>query len=623
MFSRARGASFLDYMVLVALAIVGVGSAIAIFSPGLRAGASCQAAKIAASVGLGGDTSAACGGGSATPQMIADAQPIAAANSVAAPASGMTCDRMGCRGGNCFSPGTLVSTETGARAIESVVAGDRVWSRDETTGETALKRVTRVMVRPDQPLARIELASSHGGEIVKATSEHPFFVRGKGWTKTMDLAIDDVVEGEHDAMKVASIASTNEVSTVHNLEVEGFHTYFVGHAGALVHNDCTPDAGRVRPDDPQFDLSAGWNGNLTVIQRLWDQMARIDGKSVPPLAADATTYDYNAGWARVRSDFYGVVITLPPNTTAHDFLLEMQNDPHGVTGNDAGFRGWVQWDRPQTRPRPAGQVVDLDLYGPDNGPIVYIAPVTGAQNGPRSFTVMTAVNNASGAHPVNGYRAWGLTPLPRDMSDAHSRTAPQQYVLWTAGIDSASQMMGGRVGSWMQEATWSQYISSVAREVRRRGGTAADAAVYNTTSQGWWVTGGTGSQMSAPSSLSEWRYPRSVPPPPPPPRDQRVADIYRFRDSCTSDRRNCSGEVGREARRLLDGANGPSLDLDALMRPRNPAQRNGVPDPNLMQLLRQIDPPRAYEARVIAERGQRFYRDHGAAPGTCGNCHGG
>ncbi len=645
MFSRpwaraasVRGATFVDYVLLIALAIVGVGSAIAIFSPGLRAGASCQASKIVASVGLGGG-GGACGGATSTPAMIADAQPIAATNAARAP-GGLTCDRMGCTGGsgNCFAPGTLVATERGPRAIETIAVGDLVHARDDLTGETALRRVTRTMVRNEKPLVRVELASSSGNEIVRATAEHPFFVRGRGFTKTSDLEVGDVVEGLDDAARVESIASTNELTTVHNLEVEEMHTYFVGRAGALVHNDCQPDAGRLRPDDPQFDMSAGWAGNAAVVQRLWEQIARIDGHSVRPLDADATPYDYNAGWARVRTDFYGLVVTLPRGTTPQQYLLEMQNDPHGATGHDPSFRGWVEWDRPQERPRPQGQVVNLAIYG-DAGAIVYIGPVDGAANGPRSFTVMTASNTQSGSHPVSGYRVWGLTPLPARQGQ------PQQYVVWTAGIDSANVMVGGRVGSWLQDSTWSAYMSGLAREIRRRGGTAEDEIAYNTTAQGWWITGGTDGRMTAPS-LSMYQYPsrRAVTL-----EDRRYADYRRYANSCTSDRRNCPGPIGAEARRVLDGepqfnldlfgpggrrpgagggANGNNgrANLEQLLRPQpgQPPQRNAVPDPELVRWILQQNPQnpaRALEMRVIAERGERFYRDHGAQPGTCGNCH--
>lgn len=40
----------------------------------------------------------------------------------------------------CFAAGTLVHTENGLRPIEEVKKGDLVWSRDEATGEIALRR---------------------------------------------------------------------------------------------------------------------------------------------------------------------------------------------------------------------------------------------------------------------------------------------------------------------------------------------------------------------------------------------------------------------------------------------------------------------------------------------------
>lgn len=622
--SNVRGASAVEYMVLVAMVLGAIAAAAGVYAPSIGAGAACEASRIATALGLGGGSPAACGGGEAA-RLSADARPMGAAAAQASPRGGLVCGPMGCTSGsgNCFAPGTLVSTEHGPRVIEQITEGDRVWARDEANGETALRQVVHVMRRQRQPLARIEIVSASGVEVIKVTAEHPFFVRGKGWTLAQALAPDDLLEAEHDAARVAAVASTSEIATVHNLEIEGFHTYFVGRAGALVHNQC---AGRVRPPAPDFaplGNGGGVAGIAPAVHQLWRDLAQIDGLSVRPANnAVATPFDFTAGWARTRTDFYGVVVTMPARVTPEAFLYEMQQDPHGVTGNDAGFHSWVTWDRPPTNPRPQGDVVDLAIYG-DPGAIMYVGTVDGRPGSPLSFGVITVSNAKSGTHPVSGYRYWGLTPIPRQRVDAHDTGRPQQYVLWTSGIDSGNVAIGGRIGSWMQEGTWSAYLASVAREVQRRGGTSSPELIYGTTAQYDSLRPNNTDIMIAPT-LQTWRYPAtgtSVPRSEDPryqgssratgpSMSTQEREIRRYANSCTSDRRYCSGALGAEARRILDG---PAPDFSALRLP----PQEGLPP---LVLGAPVEMAEA-ERRLIAQRGRQFYADHGAAPGSCGNCH--
>src|SRR5205807_4821459 len=45
--------------------------------------------------------------------------------------------------GQCFAKGTLVATESGLVPIETIREGDSIWSRDEATGDLALRPVLR------------------------------------------------------------------------------------------------------------------------------------------------------------------------------------------------------------------------------------------------------------------------------------------------------------------------------------------------------------------------------------------------------------------------------------------------------------------------------------------------
>ncbi len=138
----------------------------------------------------------------------------------------------------CFVAGTLVATELGLRPIEEVAVGERVWARDEETGEISLQTVTELFVTPSQETLELELEASDGTvETLGATYGHPFWVEGEGWTQAGELVAGDVLFTERDGwLRVRQVRGPPGVRTVYNLEVEEDHNYFVGRTRAWVHN---------------------------------------------------------------------------------------------------------------------------------------------------------------------------------------------------------------------------------------------------------------------------------------------------------------------------------------------------------------------------------------------------
>ena len=145
--------------------------------------------------------------------------------------------------GSCFAAGTLVFTEHGDRPIESIAPGDRVWSRDPSTGLLALRRVLATFVN-ESYVIDVELASATGREHLTVTPNHPFWVEGKGWVAAGEL-------GEGAPLLAAGVSLVGHArvawsgsTRVYNFEVEHDHTYFVGQSHAWVHNrgpdDCPP-----------------------------------------------------------------------------------------------------------------------------------------------------------------------------------------------------------------------------------------------------------------------------------------------------------------------------------------------------------------------------------------------
>ncbi|SPL88501.1 secreted protein [[Actinomadura] parvosata subsp. kistnae] len=141
--------------------------------------------------------------------------------------------------GQCFPAGTLVDTEHGARPIEQIRVGDRVWSADPATGRRGLHRVTRLFHRSADSLVNITAA----GGTLSATEGHRFWVQGQGWTQAKDLRPGDALqEPSGKAARVVAVSPGGRGADVYNFEVEADHTYYVyaGSTPVLVHNDCLP-----------------------------------------------------------------------------------------------------------------------------------------------------------------------------------------------------------------------------------------------------------------------------------------------------------------------------------------------------------------------------------------------
>lgn len=147
----------------------------------------------------------------------------------------------------CFVAGTPVITKQGPKAIEQIAVGDSVQAKNVLTGEVAYKPVVKAFVRQAAGLVSVFA----GGEVIQATGEHPFWVNNR-WQKAQELQPGDwLTVGQQPAtagaathylpradLEVDSVAYLDTLVTVYNIEVADFHTYLVGQAGILVHNDC-------------------------------------------------------------------------------------------------------------------------------------------------------------------------------------------------------------------------------------------------------------------------------------------------------------------------------------------------------------------------------------------------
>lgn len=80
---------------------------------------------------------------------------------------------------------------------------------------------------------------------IDTTANHPFYVIGKGWVAAGDLVDGDEVynlDGSTSTIIGSEIEVLDEPVLVYNLEVEDFHSYFVGCVPVLVHNYVKPQS---------------------------------------------------------------------------------------------------------------------------------------------------------------------------------------------------------------------------------------------------------------------------------------------------------------------------------------------------------------------------------------------
>ncbi len=198
----------------------------------------------------------------------------------------------------CFVAGTLIRLLYGCKAIERILIGDRVLSRDQYNPSAAVVEqvVEEVFVRL-APVVRLTV----GGRELRPTGEHPFYVPGRGWVLAWSLRRGDMIQTlSGEPVMVEDMVDAGAVVRVYNFRVRELQTYFVGGDdwGFAVwsHNTNGHQAGssgsKGAMPDPQVikgikALPAGAKLTPTQIAELNKNIDVILSKTLPAKAASA------------------------------------------------------------------------------------------------------------------------------------------------------------------------------------------------------------------------------------------------------------------------------------------------------------------------------------------------
>lgn len=174
-------------------------------------------------------------------------------------------------GPQCFKAGTLVACLNAdgkeiRKRIEEIEVGDKVFAYDDETGEQAYKPVLQLFKNETKQWCTVcvevdgqeeEIISTPGHKYylpnntepreVGVKQEHESYIAlSEKWVSASKLKAGDKVllsNGEYGIIQSVKVEELSSPETTYNLEVEDFHTYYVGENSVCVHNrNCgTPD----------------------------------------------------------------------------------------------------------------------------------------------------------------------------------------------------------------------------------------------------------------------------------------------------------------------------------------------------------------------------------------------
>ena len=191
----------------------------------------------------------------------------------------------------CFAAGTPVMTPEGEKRIEELQAGDYVLARDEYNLEGGVEpRMIERLLHGEANIVELQV----GGQMIRTTAPHPFFVRGRGWTPAGEIKVEDRLSTNcGDWIEVEKVLHTEISEPVYNLRVAEYHTYFVGSRvwkfGVWAHNTY----GSFEVDRPfHFVIRDNVTSTISFMGRINDP-TQSSNEVNPTVAETPTTADFD------------------------------------------------------------------------------------------------------------------------------------------------------------------------------------------------------------------------------------------------------------------------------------------------------------------------------------------
>ena len=147
---------------------------------------------------------------------------------------------------NCFVAGSKITLTDGTDiGIEDIKIGDEILTYNEQTTNNEDGIVGDLKSHEVESTINIKFEKANPRhtdiDVITTTSEHPFFVKDKGWVIASELEVGDFCFSEsHEDVEIIEITDGGAETVYNLLNVEPTHTFYVN--GILVHNKFfTPD----------------------------------------------------------------------------------------------------------------------------------------------------------------------------------------------------------------------------------------------------------------------------------------------------------------------------------------------------------------------------------------------